>query len=241
MNSEVLDALLAEIAPVEEKHSKLKVMVYGEPGVGKTVFAAGAPTPLLIDVEGGSLSLRNHPDLATVEVMRYVNVRQLELFAAAASSSDSPFDKYETIIIDTFSELQKRDLDDIVRADMRKNPAREPFPIGPDYNKNTEHLRQIAAAFRDLDKHLIILCHAKEEKDERTGTILTRPNLTPKLSSGMAGIFDIVGRMSATGEGDTRMRHLQVHPTPAVLAKTRIGGLPPVIENPTFNSLLEHI
>lgn len=241
MDSQVLDALLAEIAPIEQKHSRLKVLIYGDPGTGKTVFAASAPAPILIDVEGGSLSLRNHPELSTVEVMRYVNVRQLELFAAAANDSTGPFGKYETVIIDTFSELQKRDIDDIVKADFRKNPGREPFPIGPDYNKNTEHLRQIAAAFRDLDKHLVVICHGKDEKDERTGTILTRPNLTPKLASTMMGIFDIVGHMTATGEGETRKRHLQVHPTPQVQAKTRIGGLPPVLENPTFDTLLEQI
>jgi phage nucleotide-binding protein len=240
MDTAVLDALLAEIAPVEDKHSKLKVLIYGDPGTGKTVLAAGAPAPLLIDVEGGSLSLRNHSELSTVEVMRYVNVKQLELFASAASQSDSPFDKYESIIIDTFSELQKRDLDDIVKAAARKDPSRDPnIPIGPDYNKNTEHLRQIAAAFRDLDKHLIVICHAKEEKDERTGTLFVRPNLTPKLASTMAGIFDIVGYMSATGEGETRRRTLQVHPSPSIQAKTRIGNLPTVIENPSFETLLD--
>lgn len=238
MSDDILEALLNEIAPVETKHNKLKVLIYGDPGVGKTVLAAGAPAPILIDVEGGSLSLRNHPALSSVAVMRYINVRQLELFAQKAAQGN--FAEYESVIIDSYSELQKRDLDDIVKAAARKDPQRDPsLPIGMDYNKNTEHLRQIAAAFRDLDKHLVVICHAKEEKDDRTGTLFVRPNLTPKLASTMAGIFDIVGYMSATGEGDSRRRTLQVHPSPAIQAKSRIGNLPPVIENPTFDILLD--
>jgi hypothetical protein len=82
--------------------------------------------------------------------------------------------------------------------------------------------------------HVIVTCHVKEEKDDSTGRLLVRPNLTPKLAGTLAGIFDVVGYMQL----DNDTAKLQVHPTNTVTAKTRIGGLPPIIENPTFSDLL---
>ena len=43
--------------------------------------------------------------------------------------------------------------------------------------------------------------------------------------------------MSTSGSGEDMLRTLQVHPTPTVTAKTRIGNLPAVIENPTFDDI----
>jgi hypothetical protein len=51
----------------------------------------------------------------------------------------------------------------------------------------------------------------------------------------MGGIFDVVAYMART---DETTRTLQVHPTDKVTAKTRIGGLPPVLTNPTFDDIL---
>ena len=37
---------------------KLKVLVYGESGTGKTLFAGTFPKPLFFDFDGGMLTLR---------------------------------------------------------------------------------------------------------------------------------------------------------------------------------------
>lgn len=44
--------MLAKKATVE--NNKIKIMVWGEPGAGKTRFALSAPNPLLVDLENGS-------------------------------------------------------------------------------------------------------------------------------------------------------------------------------------------
>lgn len=235
---EVLSKLMARISPVAAAPKRRKVLVYGEPGTGKTVFAATAPTPLVIDVERGTTSLLNHEDLSSTAVMEFRSVAQLELLIQKLGEGALP--QYETIVIDSFSELQKRDLDDILAAASKTDASRNKFlPTGPDYNINTEHMRRIASSLRDLDRNVIVTCHVKEEKDDSTGRLLVRPNLTPKLAGTMAGIFDVVGYMSMNGTGDDAKRTLQVHPTNKVTAKTRIGGLSPVVENPTFTTLFK--
>jgi phage nucleotide-binding protein len=239
---EILEKLLSRIGSVDSQSSKLNVMLYGQPGVGKTVWAASAPSWLLINVEKGAGSLKEHPDRVgpNCQVLEYRSLVQLETLLSYMEKSHPAFAKYETIIIDSYSELQKRDLDEIVASESRKDVNRNKFlPIGPDYNVNTEHMRQLAMRLRDIDKHVIVICHVKEEKDDNTGRIMVRPNLTPKLASSMAGIFDVVAYLQRTeGPNNQSVRTLQVHPTLSVLAKTRIGNLPPVMEDATFSTLL---
>lgn len=235
---EVLSKLMARISPVASAPKRRKVLVYGEPGTGKTVFAASAPSPLIVDVERGTMSLLNHDEYRDTAVLEFRSVAQLELLIGKLAEGALP--EYETIVIDSFSELQKRDLDDILAAAAKQDASRNKFlPTGPDYNINTEHMRRIASSLRDLDRNVIVTCHVKEEKDDSTGRLLVRPNLTPKLAGTMAGIFDVVGYMTINGSGENAKRTLQVHPTNKVTAKTRIGGLPPVIEEPTFTTLFK--
>lgn len=234
----ILDALMARIGDVESHTKWLKVLLYGMPGTRKTVFTATAPNPLIIDIERGAHSIRNHPELAAkCKVLEFKSIFQAEqlLNYLPNKANILGLADRETLVVDSFSELSKRDLDEIVGDAASKDASRNKYlPIGPDYNISTEHMRQFASKLRDLPMHVIVTCHVKEEKDESTGRILVRPNLTPKLAGTLAGIFDVVGYMQL----DNDVAKLQVHPTDKVTAKTRIGGLPPIIENPTFDSLL---
>jgi hypothetical protein len=234
----ILDALMARIGDVESHTKWLKVLLYGNPGTRKTVFTATAPKPLIIDIEKGAHSIRNHPDVRDeVKVLEFKSIFQAEqLLNYLARKDDIPgLADRQTCVVDSFSELSKRDLDEIVTDAASKDASRNKYlPTGPDYNISTEHMRQFASKLRDLPMHVIVTCHVKEEKDESTGRLLVRPNLTPKLAGTLAGMFDVVGYMQL----DNDTAKLQVHPTNTVTAKTRIGGLPPIIENPTFNDLL---
>lgn len=237
---EVLDLLLGKITTADEAVPYLKVFIYGNPGVRKTTFMATAPEPLIVDVEKGTTSLRNFPETRGTAVYPFKSITGVETLIDKMGEGNNALDKYETLGIDSFSEMQKRDLDDIVKAAAAADASRNKFlPIGPDYNINTEHMRQIADKLRHLDKHIIVTAHVKEEKDDSTGRILVRPNLTPKLASTLNGIFDVVGYMALDFKGESPTWTLQVHPTATVTAKTRVGGLPPVIENPSFQVLLD--
>ena len=238
----VLDALLGRIGDVFDQDPFIKIMIYGDPGVGKTTLSASAPDWLMVNIEKGAKVLKNHKNLVgpNCQALQFKSVFQLEQLLKYLEQDHPAFAQYKTIIIDSYSELQKRDLDEIVRVEAAKDASRNKYlPIGPDYNINTEHLRQIGTALKNLNRHVIVTAHVKEEKDDSSGRLLVRPNLTPKLAGTMAGLFDVVGYLQRTTDASgNEVRTLQVHPTNKVTAKTRIGGLPPVIENPTFDILL---
>lgn len=239
----ILDAIMSRIGDITAQDEYLKILVYGDPGVGKTVFTATSPDWLMVNIEKGGKVLKNHRDLIgpNCQGLEYKSIFQLEQLLKYLKQDAEPLRKFKTVVIDSFSELQKRDLDEIVKVEASKDASRNKFlPIGPDYNINTEHMRVIASDLRDLDRHVIVTCHVKEEKDGDSGAILRRPNLTPKLAGTLAGIFDLVGYYArSVGPDGKEVRTLQVQPTARVVAKTRIGGLPAILENPTFQVLLD--
>jgi len=234
---EILAALLGRIGDITEVTKYTKALIFGQPGAGKTVFTATTPKTLIVDIERGALSVNNHPEYKkNADFMEFRSVFQLEQLIGYLKADHEAFAKYDTIVIDSFTALQAKDLDEIVAMEAAKDASRNKFlPVGTDYNVNTKHMQKIASDLRDVNKNIIVTCHVTEVKDDTTGVVLKRPALTPKLASHMNGIFDIVGYLTA----DETRRTLQCHPTREIAAKTRLGGLPPVIEDPSFQTILD--
>lgn len=239
----ILEALMGRMASPEDAllESYRKACIYGPPGTGKTVLSCTAPKVLLYAVEpNGAISLKNHPDVMknVVKIMEFRSLEQLEILIDKIDEVPEAFTFFETLVIDTFSELQSEDLDGILRKESAADASRNKYlPTGPDYNMNTERLRMILRKLEKMKKNVILICHDKEEKDDTTGMIKSRPNLTPKLSKTLTGKMDLIGYLSLTGSAETGKRSLQVHPTRAIVAKTRVGPLPPAVDNPTWDIL----
>lgn len=243
-NTQPQPNILDRIRPVSAP-GPIKLLIYGPPGGGKTVFSASAPSPLMVDNEKGLRSLLNHPEYAnlpSLPVEQFADLDKLfwELYAGKAHDR-------ETIVLDGFGELQKRQLDEHMDGAFAANPGKRTqfLPIQQDYLINTEIMRRLLWAFRELPRHLILTCHDREEKDDTTGLISIRPDLPQKLSKTLEGIFDVVGymtfewRLAADGKTAEPVRKLQIMPDRKTHAKTRIGNLPPILENPNFQMFLD--
>lgn len=222
-----LEKIMTKIAPAHLTGRKLKVLIYGEPGVGKTTFIGTAPNMLIIDVENGTRTLSGK----AVDVLPYENINQIEAAVKLLRTGEKSFDKYDTIAFDSLSEMQRRLLDQQLQLLGGGAPVyKADWGV---YGENTTRLRMLLNAFKDIDKNLIVTCQAKQEKDDSTGITSWRPDLTPKLAASAAATFDIVGFLRINGKGE---RVLRVHPSKTVLAKTRVQ-LPQEIMNPTWDSI----
>ncbi len=165
-------------------------------------------------------------------------VRQIENTAELLAKGYLP--EYETIILDTFSELQNVALDQRVDEVAAMDASHSRYtPEGKDYQTNMIHMRRIAAAFRDVQRNVIFVCHETEDKDEN-GIRYWRPDLTPRVTKKLAEYCDVVARFTTEDdlEGNEVCR-VQVRRTRNVMAKTRIKGLPTVLTNPTFHLIHE--
>lgn len=221
---------------MSERSPYLKCLIYGLPGVGKTVFAAQFPRPLILDAENGTRSLLNHPefglqDVLILPIQSFADIEKV--FWELKDESSELSKKVDTVVIDSISELQKRQLDEMLVQAKKQDSRRDVnLPYQQDYLINTNALRRMAFGFRDLEKNLVITAHSIEDKDESQGIILTRPDTTPKLARTLEGIMDLMGFLSVEYRDGKSVRTLQVHPERRVKAKSRVGGLQPTIYNP---------
>lgn len=226
----IVDALMARISKPEDVTQHLKVLIYAEPGCGKTTFCGTAPNLLLVDVERGSLVLRN----TAAEVLEYVSFQQVDKFVDLLVADDPAFAKYDTIAFDSLSELQRRVLDSQLDTKSKVTGSKIYKASWDEYGPNTQMIRELMSRFRDIpNKNLIVTAQSKLDKDETSGVTFVRPDLTPKVFATVTALFDIVMYLKIDSKGN---RVGQVQPSKTVVAKSRITTLPKEIMNPTWAS-----
>src|SRR6188472_1547478 len=99
----------------------MNLLIYGEPGVGKTRLAGSAAdhedtAPVLIlDVEGGVTSLRHRNDIDVIQVRDIDTIVKVhdELHKEKGGG-------YRTVVIDSLSELQKLDMRTVMQEEYNR-------------------------------------------------------------------------------------------------------------------------
>jgi hypothetical protein len=242
--------LLNRLALVETDSGPFKALIYGPKGVGKTVFCCRAPNCILIAAEPGQKSLNNHPELRQTPVLPVKSFNDLDEIAWAKREGDldrwvqEKFGKppIVTFIIDTASELAIKTASELLDKAWARDQTRNRFMVSQaEYRVRNELFRRLTADYVDLGVNFILTAHESEVKDEADGRLYLRPDLSDTMAASIGGLVDLQGRLTLEDgptEG-TYERVLQVHPTRRVDAKTRIGGLPLAIRNPSIQALID--
>lgn len=213
--------------------SPISVLLYSEPGNGKTTWAASAPDPLIIDVDSGSLSIA----LKNVPVLR--DKYKYDDIVGLVSALRANPDLYKTVVIDTVSELQKRWTDAIVQAAHARNPARHQFiPTQQDYNETTIMIRRVVLDLLSIGRNVILVAHSVEKQDGPDGPTHIRPNMTPALAGALFGLVDIMAFMKYDARKQERTFYFET--THTILAKHRYAEfLPASAKDVTFTQLIK--
>lgn len=241
----ILNALLSRIGDVADQDPYLKIYIYGAPGAGKTTWTATAPDFLLYNIERGAKVLKGHKDKISGigESLQFTSTFQAKQVVKFLKEGHPAFDKYKTFIVDSGSELQAKFNKELIQAAVKNDPSWDVTRM-PDngWNQSTQFMKDFFDELRNLDRHVIVTGHAREDTNQTSGRRIVRPNLTPKVAEAMAGIFDAIGFLERVEEPDGSVkRTLRVHPTQRpidIAAKTRINGLDPVLVDSTFDTLL---
>lgn len=243
------------------EHYKLKMIVYGQPGVGKTSLLATAglhklTAPiLLINIEGGMLSVADSSVLGLKEPPDIVDLKgfkHLESIFWYLAKGDHP---YKSVGIDSLSELQMVNLESIVgqmigkvgRSGARRESLDDIWQ--EDYGTSTQQLRRVVRQFRDLPMHVFFSCHDSSSMDKDKNETV-HPALTPKLRSSVMGYMDVIGYLYVDSEvateeenGDQTSRRLLCRPYGKWVAKDRSPGqrLGLMVEQPTIPKIVDLI
>lgn len=231
---------LLDVKSPSDSVTYLNILLYGEPGSGKTWLAGTANNSpatkpvLLLDVEGGTTTLRTQTD---IDVMQIRTMSQIEEAHAAVNKNPG---YYKTVIIDSITELQKLDMRTLMLAQKEARPDSTDVyvPSQREWGKSGERVRMIIRGFRDLECNVIVTALLAEKQDEKTNIIYMFPSLPGKLRSEIPGFFDIVGLLTANDErvGDETIitRKIQFAKTTRVIAKDRTSALPDVMFDPNI-------
>lgn len=214
-------------------------MVYGESGAGKTTLAGSADAVpemrkvLILDIEGGTLSLRaRYPEVDSVRIKTWQDMQKVydELYVGNHD--------YKTLVIDSLTEAQKMSMDEIMRRLVKEHEDRDADVPGiREWNINIEQTRKFVRLFRDLPVNTIFTALAKSDRNPRTGVTKTKPYLSGKVADEVAGFLDIVAYLYTKEVDGEQKRMLLCGATQDNVAKDRTDKLDQVIVEPTMATI----
>lgn len=206
-----------KIYPLKKSKPFIKVLVYGKPGVGKTTFAASAQDHpelrdvLVINVEGGLLSVSDK-NLLVADVGRNDDastngktMQDVEDVAWNIFTRKPGYEKIKTVVVDSLTELQARDLEDLVAKGRERKPKKPDGTLRTadeifqeDYGQDTARMRRIFRMLRDAPINLVCTALTKSvmpanvARGQTAEPIEVLPNLTNKVGESLMGYMDFV-------------------------------------------------
>lgn len=242
---------------VSVEKPRFKALIYGDAGTGKTTFAASAQDHpdmgdvLFINIEGGLLSVASRGDLLAEDAITTQKVEEI-LYALKARAEG--YESVRTVVVDSATELQTINLEEVVRAEFERGKNKNRINIDDiwqeDYGQSTTQLKRLFRGFKDLPINVIFTCLAKYvyPKGANTGPgtevppLAVLPSLTQKLGESLMGYVDFVWYAYRDGE-DLKDFCLLTQPSGQFRAKTRgkhfAEVIGPVITNGSLPEVYE--
>ena len=184
--------------------ARLKMLVIGGPGAGKTRMASYWPKPLYADCEKGLASVadRNVPyvDISNSQDM-------LDLLEYLKIESRKPADQriYETIIVDTLDAFQRK-----IKDEWLQKEGKQSFTGWEAWNYLAAKMQALMARLLNLDLNVIVNVHYKDKviKDDDTGreTREIMLQLSGEMADTAFNDFDFVGWMGTYFEAEEGKR-----------------------------------
>ena len=200
----------------ESSIKKVKALIIGESGAGKSHLIATAPKPLVILTEpNGAVSVASsNPDALIVRCQSLHDVRNIitVLYKGSFNSwndNDDPAikelwesieGKFETLCIDSITELQNLIQEDMIEAKVAAGGKRE-FKGFDMYGELLERSTRAIKQFMKLPYHFVCtaLAEAKEDDDKVRHMY---PMLTGSIRNTINSLFSGVGYLYQNGQKD---------------------------------------
>lgn len=235
-----LNGIDIEVSDPRITTPKIKMLLYGMSGTGKTSLAVSASKveelgPVLyIDLERGTAPAAKYGDLDNMLVVQPASYQEFaELLVKISNSDDMAF---KTIVIDTVDRLQE-----LIKFHFKATNPKDSFAMwDATYEKIIDLVNKVSF---DLGLNIICITHEAREVNDVSKLSLIGPSFEGKQSfKKLPGIFDIIGRMSwhDIGDGDNEelITVMTVRSSSEVLAKTRFDPMPSNSGNTTMEKIM---
>jgi phage nucleotide-binding protein len=186
-------ALIKKPSEIEAKKT-ISMLVYGQPGLGKTTLACSAPAPVLFDYDGGVGRIHGSHRIDTVQIRSWEDTNEAMIEVRDAGC-------YKTIIIDTVGKM----LDHVVEYIRNTQPTyiqRDGSLSLKGYGLRKQMFTDFIRNLQMMGLNVIFVAHEKEEKQGDL-TVKRADAGTASNANDLFKDLDLVGYMSALGKDRT--------------------------------------
>lgn len=172
----------------------IKMLIYGQPGIGKSTMALSAPSPVLFDFDGGVQRVNVSFQCPTLQVQSWEEANQ------ALEEIKQGEVHCETIVIDTAGKMLDYMSDYIMRNDNKMRMRDGSLSLkgyGARKVMFSNFLREITL----MRKNIVFVAHEREDKDGEVKIV--RPEIGGSSAGDLMKELDLVGYVQAIGNERT--------------------------------------
>lgn len=207
---------------------RVRFLIYGESGSGKTTFASSWPNALFIDADDGLASVRVPVDRVRVEDWDTL----LDVYYWLAETPHN----YETIIIDSLNETQRLAMEHTLEEFPEIRRSYGSLPSMSDYGKSLDDFDRMIRHFKSMPINLVLIAQVSTKQYD---VDTMKPHLVGKhTANNITRMMDIVGFLYKV-EGGNQERVLTFDAVEYV-TKDRSRVLPVNVENATHSILYRY-
>lgn len=137
--------------------NRLKMMVYGAAGTGKTICSLGFPKPYLIDTERGTHAEPYYDELLVKNGGMKLETQDFNEMYKAVTMLSNTKHEYKTLIIDPITIIYQNTVDDC------EQKLGEKTGFNKQYSETNKLFRRFFNLLYKLDMNIILTSHAKSE------------------------------------------------------------------------------